>query len=67
MLELKTEEQKREFDLELARIKARAYAEMNDEDVKTLNKLRHQKSFVYSFVLMVVGTCFGLLLGLTVK
>ncbi len=67
MIELKTQEQEKEYEQEIARIKARADAQLNDSNVRKANNLNIQYSFMLTFILTIVGACFGFLLGVLVK
>jgi hypothetical protein len=58
-LELVTDEQIYEYRIELAKAKARFDAELYYRNSLTLRKTNAQKSFLYSFLLGLVGICIG--------
>ena len=62
-ISLETDEQKKEYGLELARIKAKFDAELYYKSAKTLRVYKMQKTFMYSFLITLVGSCIAYLLG----
>ncbi len=62
-LPLETDEQKKEYELELARMKAKFDAELYYKSAKMLRIYKMQKTFIYSFFITLVGACIAFLLG----
>ncbi|PYG84367.1 hypothetical protein LY28_03630 [Ruminiclostridium sufflavum DSM 19573] len=58
-LELQTSEQMSEYMLELAKAKARIDAELYYKNSIELRKSNAHNSFLYSFLLGIVGICIG--------